>query len=60
MRAAFVQAIELHARTGQALSIVLRELEDLPGSLLRQHWLTISKQQDPMTSLAESNHIRIE
>lgn len=60
MRAVFVQAIEPHAGTGQALSFLLRELEDLPGSLLRQHWLTIRKQQDPMTSLAESNDIQIE
>jgi hypothetical protein len=58
MRTVFVQAIELHAGTGQALSILLRELEDLPGSLLRQHWLTTRKQQDPMTSLAESNDIQ--
>jgi hypothetical protein len=60
MRAVFVQAIEPHAGTGQAPSFLLRELEDLPGSLLRQHWLTIRKQQDPMTSLAESNDIQIE
>jgi hypothetical protein len=55
-----VQAIKLHAGTGQAFSILLGELEDLPGSLLRQHWLTIRQQQDPMTSLAESNDIQIE
>jgi hypothetical protein len=52
MRAVFVQAIETRAGTGQALSFLLRELEDLPGSLLRQHWLTIRKEQDPMTPLA--------
>ena len=60
VRSVFVQAIEPHAGTGQALSLLLRELEDLPGRLLRQHWLTIRKQQDPMTSLAESNDIQIE
>jgi len=33
MPAVFVQANATHAGTGQALSFVLRELEDLPGSL---------------------------
>jgi hypothetical protein len=60
MRAVFVQAIEMHAGTAQALSFLLLELEDLPGSLLRQRWLTIRREQDPMTSLAESNDIQIE
>ena len=60
MRAIFTQTIEAHAETGQALSFLLRELEDLPGSLLCQHWLTIRKERDPMTSLAESNDIPIE
>jgi uncharacterized membrane protein YhfC len=43
MRSVFVQAIEMHAGTGQALSFLLHELEDLPGSLFHQHWLTIRK-----------------
>jgi hypothetical protein len=59
MRAVFAQAIEAPAGTGQTLGFFLRELEDLPGSLLRQHWLAIRKEQAPMNPLAESNDIRI-
>ena len=55
-----MQAIEPHAGTNQALSFFLRELEALPGRLLRQHWLTIKKQQDPLTSLAESSDVQVE
>lgn len=59
MRAVFIQAIEAHAGTGKALRFFLRELQDLPGSLLRQHWLAIRKEKVPMTTLAESNGIQI-
>ena len=37
MRAVFRQAIKARAGTGQAQRFFLRELKDLPGSLLRQH-----------------------
>lgn len=42
MRAVFTQTIEVHAGTGQALGFFLRELCDLPGSLLEAYatdWL---------------------
>ena len=60
MRAVFMQAIEAHAGTSKALRFLLRELKELPGSLLRQHWLAIRKEQVPMTTLTESNGVQIE
>ena len=59
MRVVFRQAIQAHAGTGQAPSVFLRELEDLPGSLLRQHWLAIRREKAPMNTLTESNGIQI-
>lgn len=59
MSTVFLQAIAAHAGTGQALSFFLRELKDLPGSLLRQHWLAIRKEKAPMNTLTESNGIQI-
>jgi hypothetical protein len=60
MRTVFMQAIEAHTGTGTALRFFLRELKDLPGSLLCQHWLAIRREKDPMNTLAESNNVRIE
>ena len=41
-------------------AVFLLEIRDLPGSLLRQHWLVIKKEQVPMNTLTESNGIQIE
>ena len=60
MRAVFMQAVEAHSGTSKALRFFLRELKDLPGSLLRQHWLAIRKEKVPMTTLTESNGVQIE
>ena len=60
MRAVFMQTVEVRTGTGKSLRFVLRELRDLPGSLLRQHWLAIRKEKVPMTALTESNGIKIE
>ena len=60
MTAVFMQAIEDRNGTCKALRSFLRELKDLPGSLLRQHWLAIRKEKVPMATLTESNGIQIE
>lgn len=60
MRAVFMQTVEVRTGTGKSLRFVLRELRDLPGSLLRQHWLAIRKEKVPMTALTGSNGIKIE
>jgi hypothetical protein len=60
MRAVFVQAIEACAGSGKAPRFLLCELKDLPGSLLRQHWLAIRKEKVPMNALTETNGIQIE
>jgi len=39
-----MQAVEAQTGTGNALRYFLRELKDLPGSLLRQHWHAIRKE----------------
>ena len=41
-------------------AVFLLEIRDLPGSLLRQHWLVIKKEKVPMNTLTESNGIQIE
>jgi hypothetical protein len=58
-RTVFVQAVQVHGGTSRALRFFLRELKDLPGSLLRQHWLAIKKEKVPMNTLTESNGIPI-
>ena len=60
MTAVFMQAVESSAGTSKALRFFLRELKDLPSSLIRQHWLAIRKEKVPMTTLTESNGIQIE
>ena len=47
MGAVFMEAIEDRNGTGKALIFFLRELKDLPGSLLRWHWLAIRKEKVP-------------
>ena len=58
-RAVFVQAVKVHGGTSRALRFFLRELKDLPGSLLRQHWLAIRKEKVPVNTLTESNGIQV-
>ncbi len=60
MRAVFLQAVQAHAGTGKALTFFLSELKDLPGSLLRQHWLAIRREKAPMNTLTKSNGFQIE
>lgn len=57
MQTVFAQAIAEHTRdgNGKTLTFCLREIRDLPGSLLRQHWLAINKEKPPMTAISETN-----
>jgi len=56
MEDVFTQA----ARENNAILIFLRELKDLPGSLIHQYWLAIRKEKVAMTTLRESSDIQSE
>lgn len=60
MQAVFEQAVAERAKDGKTLAFCLREVRDVPGSLLRQHWLAIRKEKIPITTLTESNGIQFE
>lgn len=57
MRAVFTQAIEEHLTIRSLLIFLLRELKDLPGSLLIQHWLAFKKEEPPMTAISASEDL---
>ena len=57
MKEVFLQAVQAR---NDVIFLFLRELKDLPGNLIHQHWLAIRKEKNPMTTLMESNGIQSE
>jgi hypothetical protein len=61
MTAVFSDAlVDDPASIWSAIILFARELKDFPGNLLRQHWLAFKEDSNPMTTLAESNHVPAE
>ncbi len=58
MQDVFTQAMIERTNDGKALINFWRELKDLPGSLLRQHWAAIKKEKVSMTAISSSNDVQ--
>ncbi|NLE44107.1 MAG: hypothetical protein GX620_05260 [Chloroflexi bacterium] len=58
MTVVFEQAMEARPGASASLRFLLRELRDLPGSALRQHWLAIRQEESRMSTLGHSREVR--
>jgi hypothetical protein len=54
MQTVLVQSIVERAGTGRILAVFLREVQDLPGNLLRLYWSDVGRREITMTTMTDS------